>query len=183
MNYSQAPGQQSPSAYNGNGYANRSTSGVYASHSPSARPAPYPHPHASYYGSHPYQQAAPGPASAAQPGSVDMPRSLSYPNYSQSYPSYMPQGQAQGPPAYPSHHHPGLPPLMRHNTTSTIGDGVGNMDLNRQGMGYAFANRLPLVDRPFKCDECVQSFVRFVLQTSSSFRVLHTDGGRTAITT
>lgn len=157
-----APGQQSPSAYASNGYGNgngnRSTSGVYASHSPSARPAPYPHP--SYYGSHPYQQQ-PQQASAVGaggPASVDMPRSLSYPNYSQSYASYMP---SQGPSPYPSHHHPGLPPLMRHNTTSTIGEGVGNMDLNRQG--YAFANRLPLVDRPFKCDECVQSFVRISL--------------------
>jgi hypothetical protein len=26
-------------------------------------------------------------------------------------------------------------------------------------LGYSFAHRLPLVERPFKCDECVQSFV------------------------
>lgn len=147
-------GQQSPSTHSNYG-GNRMTSGAYASHSPSNRPGPYPHP--SYYGhpQHSYQ-------SSAAPTSVDMPRSLSYPNYSQSsYPSYMPNQ----PPAYPSHHHhqaghPGLPPLMRHNTTSTIGEGVGSMDLNRPSMGYAFAHRLPLVDRPFKCDECVQSFNR-----------------------
>jgi hypothetical protein len=27
-------------------------------------------------------------------------------------------------------------------------------------MGYAFASRVPLVERPFKCDQCVQSFNR-----------------------
>jgi hypothetical protein len=44
---------------------------------------------------------------------------------------------------------------------------MSSMDLGRQGpsLGYSFANRLPLVDRPFKCDECVQSFVRGVPST------------------
>lgn len=147
-----SPGPAYNTYANNNPAGNRSTSGAYATHSPSPRPAPYPHPS---YHSH---QQYPYPPSAA-PTSVEMPRSLSYPNYSQSYAAYMP-GQAPG--GYPPHlqgNHPGLPPLMRHTSTSTIGDGVNNMDLNRPNMGYSFANRLPLVDRPFKCDECVQSFV------------------------
>lgn len=53
----------------------------------------------------------------------------------------------------------GHPHLARHNTTSSIGDGIAGIDLSRPSLGYSFANRLPLVDRPFKCDECVQSFV------------------------
>ncbi|CAD6574121.1 MAG: hypothetical protein TREMPRED_001011 [Tremellales sp. Tagirdzhanova-0007] len=58
--------------------------------------------------------------------------------------------------------HPQPPPLDRSNTTSGIGEDMAGMDLTRQGpsLGYSFANRLPLVDRPFKCDECVQSFNR-----------------------
>ena len=162
--HSQSPGPAYSYANGNGGAGNRSTSGAYATHSPSSRPAPYPHPS---YHSH---QQYPYPSSAA-PSSVEMPRSLSYPNYTQSYPTYMP-GQAPG--GYPPHlqgAHPGLPPLMRHTSTSTIGEGVNSMDLNRPSVGYAFANRLPLVDRPFKCDECVQSFVRHALpfQTSMNF--------------
>lgn len=117
----------------------RSPPAAYAS--ASTRPSPYSHP--SYYPQHYPQVGA--------PGSVEMPRSISYPNYQQGYaPSYMPGQQ------YASHH-PGLPPMMRHtSSTSTIGEGVNNMDVNR---GYQFGHRLPLVDRPYKCDECVQSFV------------------------
>ncbi|OCF42813.1 hypothetical protein I317_03415 [Kwoniella heveanensis CBS 569] len=90
----------------------------------------------------------------SQPTSADMPRSLSYPsNYSQPYPSYLPSMSAPS-----TIQQPGLPPLMRHNTMAAPTMG---MDM-RQGpsLGYSFANRLPLVDRPFKCDECVQSFNR-----------------------
>lgn len=93
-----------------------------------------------------------------QPTAADMPRSFSYPSsYSQlPYPSY---DQAMSTPSLSSHSQP--PSLDRHNTTSVIGEGMAGMDLGRQGpsLGYSFANRLPLVDRPFKCDECVQSFV------------------------
>jgi hypothetical protein len=133
-----APQSQAQPAHGYNSY--RSPPASYAS--PSTRPSPYAHP--SYYNGHPHYP------SAAAPTSVDMPRSISYPNYNQSYPSYMPHQQG-----YPSH----LPPLMRHTSTSTIGEGMNGMDINRSNMGYSFANRLPLVDRPFKCDECVQSFV------------------------
>ncbi|KAK6910306.1 hypothetical protein L486_00031 [Kwoniella mangroviensis CBS 10435] len=87
----------------------------------------------------------------SQPSSADMPRSLSYPsNYSAPYPTYLPSVSA------PSTLQ--QPPLLRHNTmaASTIG-----MDMRQNpNLGYSFANRLPLVDRPFKCDECVQSFNR-----------------------
>lgn len=122
----------------------RSPPAAYAS--ASTRPSPYSHP--SYYPQHYPQVGA--------PGSVEMPRSISYPNYQQGYaPSYMPGQQ------YASHH-PGLPPMMRHtSSTSTIGEGVNNMDVNR---GYQFGHRLPLVDRPYKCDECVQSFVRLFIR-------------------
>ncbi|WVR07222.1 hypothetical protein IAU60_004263 [Kwoniella sp. DSM 27419] len=92
----------------------------------------------------------------SQPSSADMPRSLSYPsNHSQPYPTYLPSMSAPS-----SIQQPGLPPLMRHNTMAAPTMGMG-MDM-RQGpsLGYSFANRLPLVDRPFKCDECVQSFNR-----------------------
>jgi hypothetical protein len=131
----------------------RSPPAAYAS--ASSRPSPYAHP--SYYQQHYQPQGA--------PGSVDMPRSISYPNYTQGYPaSYMP-GQP-----YPSHH-PSLPPLSRHTSTSTIGE-----DPNRSGMGYSFGHRLPLTDRPFKCDECVQSFVSFPLVS------MQCTNGRTVIT-
>ncbi|TXT03828.1 hypothetical protein VHUM_04349 [Vanrija humicola] len=43
---------------------------------------------------------------------------------------------------------------MRNHSTSAIGVPGG------ANIGYTFANRLPLVDRPFKCDQCVQSFNR-----------------------
>jgi hypothetical protein len=146
MTYAPPPpaGQHAP-GYN----SYRSPPASYAS--PSTRPSPYGHP--SYYN---HAQHYP---SVTAPSSVDMPRSISYPNYSQTYPSYMPGHQ----PGYPSHHaHAGaLPPLMRHTSTSQIGEGMGGMDLNRASMGYSFTHRHPLVDRPFKCDECVQSFVRF----------------------
>ncbi len=96
--------------------------------------------------------------SYTQPASVEMPRSLSYPsNYTQlPYPAY---DQAMSTPSSLSHQHP--PSLDRHNTTSVIGESMAGMDLSRQGpsLGYSFANRLPLTERPFKCDECVQSFV------------------------
>ena len=89
----------------------------------------------------------------SQPSAADMPRSVSYHSeYAQAYPSYSPSLLSAP------------PPMTRHNTTSVIGDGLAGMDLSRQGpsLGYSFANRLPLVDRPFKCDECVQSFVSAV---------------------
>ena len=137
---SQAPPPQPQHSHSYNS-SYRSPPAAYAS--ASSRPSPYAHP--SYYPQH-YQQAA--------PGSVEMPRSISYPNYQQGYaPSYMPGQQ------YASHH-PSLPPLMRHPSTSTVVEGVNGMDINRSGMSYQFGHRLPLVDRPFKCDECVQSFVR-----------------------
>lgn len=89
----------------------------------------------------------------SQPQAADMPRSLSYPSYSGPYPS-------------PQYAHPGaapqMPSLNRHNTTQGLEHGMGQLGVGsgmRPTMGYSFANRLPLVDRPFKCDECVQSFV------------------------
>ncbi|WWC89505.1 uncharacterized protein L201_004429 [Kwoniella dendrophila CBS 6074] len=87
----------------------------------------------------------------SQPTSADMPRSLSYPsNYSAPYPAYLPSASA------PSTLQ--QPPLLRHNTMAAPTMG---MDVRQNpNLGYSFANRLPLVDRPFKCDECVQSFNR-----------------------
>lgn len=107
------------------------------------RPLMYPTP---YY---------PGPY--GQPGAAEMPRSLSYPS------TYPQQGYPGGyMPPMPNHMHSmqAHPSLARHNTTA-IGEGMSSMELGRTGpsLGYSFANRLPLVDRPFKCDECVQSFV------------------------
>ncbi|KAL1405408.1 hypothetical protein Q8F55_009039 [Vanrija albida] len=88
---------------------------------------------------------------AYQPTAVDMPRSLSYPsNYPAPYAAYLPS--LSTPALVP--HSEGLPSLMRNHSTSAIGVPGG------ANIGYAFANRLPLVDRPFKCDQCVQSFNR-----------------------
>ncbi|WRT66175.1 uncharacterized protein IL334_003128 [Kwoniella shivajii] len=89
---------------------------------------------------------------SSQPTSSDMPRSLSYPSaYSAApYPTYHPSISA------PSTLQ--QPPLLRHNTMAAPTMG---MDMRQNpNLGYSFANRLPLVDRPFKCDECVQSFNR-----------------------
>ena len=95
---------------------------------------------------------SPQPRPAAYPyiQSMDMPRSLTYPSYAQPYPSptYHPSMSS------PSFHTPPVPTgLSRHHTDGEVLPSV------RPAMGYSFANRLPLVDRPFKCDECVQSFV------------------------
>jgi uncharacterized Zn-finger protein len=46
-----------------------------------------------------------------------------------------------------------VPGLHRHASTTAIPTMGPNM-------GYAFASRVPLTDRPFKCDQCVQSFNR-----------------------
>ena len=73
----------------------------------------------------------------------DMPRSLTYPSYAQPYAS----------PAYQSSL--SNPPIDSPQAC--------NREPIRPPMGYSFANRLPLVDKPFKCDECVQSFVSTVL--------------------
>ncbi|WWC70384.1 uncharacterized protein I206_104334 [Kwoniella pini CBS 10737] len=88
----------------------------------------------------------------SQPTSADMPRSLSYPStYSSApYPNYLPSLSA------PSTLQ--QPPLLRHNTMAA--PSVGMDGRHNPNLGYSFANRLPLVDRPFKCDECVQSFNR-----------------------
>ncbi|ORX36863.1 hypothetical protein BD324DRAFT_608862 [Kockovaella imperatae] len=85
-------------------------------------------------GAYPYMQAP------------DMPRSLTYPSYAQPY-------------ASPSAYHPSLstPSLPTQSGLRHESSGAGPI---RQPMGYSFANRLPLVDKPFKCDECVQSFNR-----------------------
>jgi len=127
---------------------------MHAQQSPSA--SPYPYQRQVSGNSQPYSQA-PSPQRAPVypsqyylPQSAEMPRSMSYPSYAQPYPS--PQYHMSG----PMHHPPGL---ARHNTTQ--GMEAGNMELGmRPSMGYSFANRLPLTDRPFKCDECVQSFNR-----------------------
>jgi len=124
--------------------------------SPTSAQSPYPYARQVSNSSQPYGGASPQRGHVYPNGyyappphlqSVDMPRSSSYPSYAQPYPS-------------PSYHHPGMhhpPSLMRHNTTEGMSHG---MDMGmRPSMGYSFANRLPLVDRPFKCDECVQSFV------------------------
>jgi hypothetical protein len=124
--------------------------------SPTSAQSPYPYARQVSNSSQPYGGASPQRGHVYPNGyyappphlqSVDMPRSSSYPSYAQPYPS-------------PSYHHPGMhhpPSLMRHNTTEGMSHG---MDMSmRPSMGYSFANRLPLVDRPFKCDECVQSFV------------------------
>ncbi|WWD17473.1 hypothetical protein CI109_101914 [Kwoniella shandongensis] len=91
---------------------------------------------------------------SAQPSAADMPRSLSYPSaYTQSYPGYLPSMSAPS-----SLQQPGHPGLIRHNT---MAGPASAMDMRTgPSLGYSFANRLPLVDRPFKCDECVQSFNR-----------------------
>ncbi|OWZ81098.1 specific RNA polymerase II transcription factor [Cryptococcus neoformans Tu401-1] len=76
--------------------------------------------------------------------STEMPRSLSYPSgYSQPY-SYIPSLPS------PTSFHPPIPgysSLTRHHTLGT-------------GPSYAFGSRQPVQDRPFKCDECLQSFNR-----------------------
>jgi uncharacterized Zn-finger protein len=54
------------------------------------------------------------------------------------------------------HPNDGLPPLVRHGSTNSI----GQVTAGGPAIGYSFANRLPLVERPFKCDQCVQSFNR-----------------------
>ena len=110
---------------------------------------------------------------AYAPSAVDMPRSLSYPSAYAPYANYMPS--MSSPALAPGHNiHPSL---SRHNTTSGIGEGLAGMDLGRPNMGFAFANRLPLVERPFKCDECVQSFVSCGSQLNYHLLII-----RTAIT-
>ena len=99
----------------------------------------------------------------SQPMMLDMPRSLSYPsNYAQ--PPYSSFHQPMSTPSLLAHPQP--PSLDRSNTPTGIGEDMAGMDLSRQGpsLGYSFANRLPLVDRPYKCDECVQSFVSSFIQ-------------------
>jgi hypothetical protein len=96
----------------------------------------------------------PAPNGYYMPQAAEMPRSLSYPSY--AHPQHQPYPS-------PQYHHMGAPmphpgTLMRHNTTQGLESGM-EMGM-RPSMGYSFANRLPLVDRPFKCDECVQSFNR-----------------------
>ena len=155
------PSQASPSEPGGSSYAT-SSSAAYnsASSYPSNYRVPgYPVPGGYASGNSPRAApyAMPNYANGPAMGSVDMPRSLSYPsNYSQPYNNYLPSMSA---PTLGGMH--SLPPLARHNTTSQIGHGLAEMDLSRNGpsLGYSFQNRLPLVDRPFKCDECVQSFV------------------------
>ncbi|WVQ82196.1 hypothetical protein IAT38_004324 [Cryptococcus sp. DSM 104549] len=95
----------------------------------------------------------------SQPTSADMPRSLSYPSsYTQSgYPTYLP-GMSVGAALQQSNmlNHPSL---VRHNT---LGGGIGadaRGGITSLG-AYGYQNRTPLADRPFKCDECVQSFNR-----------------------
>ncbi|KAL7421780.1 hypothetical protein Q5752_003551 [Cryptotrichosporon argae] len=129
-----APGRSSPSR-------NPSFSSV-AQASPSASPYAYtrsgPSPYAPIPGHSPQPRPAFYPApyypTYGQPGAVDMPRSLSYPS------------------TYPTPYHvPGVGPPMGHDR---------GLPGQAPSLGYSFANRLPLVDRPFKCDECVQSFNR-----------------------
>ncbi|BEI91914.1 uncharacterized protein CcaverHIS019_0407340 [Cutaneotrichosporon cavernicola] len=86
-----------------------------------------------------------------QPQALDMPRSLTYPNaygsgpYSYNVPMSAPLNAGD----------PGMPGLHRHASTTAIPTMGGP-----PAMSYAFASRLPLTDRPFKCDQCVQSFNR-----------------------
>ncbi|KAK4685613.1 hypothetical protein P7C73_g4540, partial [Tremellales sp. Uapishka_1] len=112
------------------------------------------------------------PAQYGTPQSAEMPRSLSYPSNFQQQQQQQPQQQQQYPSFLPSISAPALlahgsssslPPMARHVSTSSMADGMAGMDLGRPqalNLGYSFQNRLPLVDRPFKCDECVQSFNR-----------------------
>lgn len=131
--------QPSPTATSPYGYPMRSP--AYASSQPSPRGG----------GSLAYQQG--GYYSAyGQPQAVDMPRSLSYPNtYSAApYGTYLPSIST------PTLVSPGeLPGLHRHGSTPSI----TTMGQN-PAMGFAFASRVPLTERPFKCDQCVQSFNR-----------------------
>lgn len=122
-------------------YAQR-MSPAYASSQPSPRNG----------GGSMYAQQAYYPQYAQAPQAVDMPRSLSYPNNYASYASgYLPSIST------PTLVHPGdnLPSLARHGSTNSIAT-IGQ----QPNVGYSFASRLPLVDRPFKCDTCVQSFNR-----------------------
>ena len=128
---------------------------MHAQQSPSSG-SPYPYQRQQSGNNQPYSQA-PSPQRAPvypsqyyMPQSAEMPRSMSYPSYAQPYPS--PQYHMPG----PMHHPPGL---QRHNTTQGLEASGMEMGM-RPSMGYSFANRLPLTDRPFKCDECVQSFNR-----------------------
>lgn len=129
---------------------------------------------------------APSPSYVNHP---DMPHSRSMPySYLGSPSSFGTPGGPQPPHMLPSisapsslgsHGYGGhLPPLSRHQSSPMLPDSMSSVDLGASsGMGgrppllqtasgpitsggsYSFANRLPLVDRPFKCDECVQSFV------------------------
>lgn len=102
------------------------------------------YPQQGYYSASPY----------GNPQAVEMPRSLSYPNsYGAPYANYLPSISA--PTLVPGGHPGELPSLVRHQSTNSI-----NGMTSAPAMGYSFANRLPLVDRPFKCDQCVQSFNR-----------------------
>ncbi|ORY32606.1 hypothetical protein BCR39DRAFT_379483 [Naematelia encephala] len=136
MSMNNAPAQGSPLA---SPYQRQVSNGYPSPHAQSPqRPNVYPQ---QYY------------SSGSYPSSADMPRSMSYPStYAPPY-SYLPSMSAA-----PMHQGGGLPPLARHNTTGAMEGGIPGMD--RPSLGYSFANRLPLVDRPFKCDECVQSFNR-----------------------
>lgn len=102
------------------------------------------HPSPSQRALYPPSQHVSGPY---YPQAADMPRSLSYPSYAQPYPS---PGAYMSAPMHP-------PSLARHNTTQALSSDGMSM---RQGISYNFGTRLPIIDRPFKCDECVQSFNR-----------------------
>lgn len=148
-----------------------SGSGPSVSHSPHhqspQRSAMYP---SSYYGNlyHP----TPPPS-----GGSDLPRSLSYSsvNYQHPHPYqpavYQPHPMSHPPvlgAAYHPHEQSGPPPLHRVDTMGSISHGMSEVEISKPGpigLGYSFANRLPLVDRPYKCDECVQSFVSLLIDT------------------
>lgn len=102
----------------------------------------------------PPQQASSSPYQSPYPGPRPDPRFYTQQRYPTQYqmPPELPRSLSYGhnPQYLPAYPYPQpLPSLTRHNTT----DGI-------ERPAYAFAHRLPLTDRPFKCDECVQSFNR-----------------------
>lgn len=133
-------------------------------HQPSPRPGLYA-PQFTYQG---------GPHAQPQAGAAEMPRSVSYPaNAYQSHHPYQPiyahhphpvMVQPPTAPAYQHYQPIGPPALSRNDTSTSITNGLAEVEIGRPppgtvGLGYAIPSRPMMIERPYRCDECVQSFV------------------------